>query len=391
MAQTFVDPLTEARKLADAFRDGAAERDAEGRSPKAQRDLMRASGLLALSIPTQQGGLGGDWPTLLRATREIATADGSLAHLFGYHHLDLVTPHLIGTPEQRDYWYAETLRRGLFWGNSLNPLDVRTTLRRTGADTFQLDGEKSFCTGAADSDVVVVSATEPQEARLHVAVIPTSRDGVQVKDDWDNMGQRLTDSGSVSYRGVVVHADELLGPPGAGGSVWATLRTCVTQSILSNVFLGVAQGALSEARAYTLGLERPFAGSTAARPAEDPYVIEAYGEMHVQLEAAAGLVERGAEALQLAWQREYALSADERGACAAAVSMAKVAAARAALDVTSRVFEVMGSRATSGRYRFDRFWRNVRTLTLHDPLDYKVREVGDWVLNGRYPTPSFYS
>jgi alkylation response protein AidB-like acyl-CoA dehydrogenase len=59
--------------------------------------------------------------------------------------------------------------------------------------------------------------------------------------------------------------------------------------------------------------------------------------------------------------------------------------------VTSRVFEVMGARATSARHRFDRFWRNARTLTLHDPLDYKVREIGDWVVNGRYPTPSFYS
>jgi alkylation response protein AidB-like acyl-CoA dehydrogenase len=59
--------------------------------------------------------------------------------------------------------------------------------------------------------------------------------------------------------------------------------------------------------------------------------------------------------------------------------------------VTSRIFEVMGSRATSARYRFDRFWRNARTLTLHDPLDYKVRETGDWALNRRFPTPSFYS
>ena len=33
----------------------------------------------------------------------------------------------------------------------------------------------------------------------------------------------------------------------------------------------------------------------------------------------------------------------------------------------------------------------IATLTLHDPLDYKVREVGDWALNGRYPTPGFYS
>src|SRR6185312_1095581 len=137
--------------------------------------------------------------------------------------------------------------------------------------------------------------------------------------------------------------------------------------------------------------ERPFAGSSASRLSEDPYIVEHYGDMFVQLAAAEGLVERSGTALQTAWDREYALSADERGACAVAVSMAKVAAARAALDVTSRVFEVMGARATSARYRFDRFWRNVRTLTLHDPLEYKVREVGDWALSARVPTPSFYS
>jgi alkylation response protein AidB-like acyl-CoA dehydrogenase len=71
--------------------------------------------------------------------------------------------------------------------------------------------------------------------------------------------------------------------------------------------------------------------------------------------------------------------------------MAKVAAGRTALDITSEVFEVMGARATSTKYRFDRFWRNARTLTLHDPLDYKVREVGNWFLNGQFPAPSFYS
>jgi alkylation response protein AidB-like acyl-CoA dehydrogenase len=89
--------------------------------------------------------------------------------------------------------------------------------------------------------------------------------------------------------------------------------------------------------------------------------------------------------------QEDALTAQQRGECAALMAAAKVMAGRTALDVTSRIFEVMGARATSERYRFDRFWRNVRTLTLHDPLDYKAREVGDFYLNGRVPTPSFYS
>lgn len=70
---------------------------------------------------------------------------------------------------------------------------------------------------------------------------------------------------------------------------------------------------------------------------------------------------------------------------------AKVAATRVGLDLSSRMFEVMGARATSGKYRFDRYWRNLRTFTLHDPVDYKVRAVGNWVLNHPFPIPDFYS
>ena len=55
------------------------------------------------------------------------------------------------------------------------------------------------------------------------------------------------------------------------------------------------------------------------------------------------------------------------------------------------MFEVTGARATTAALRLDRFWRNLRVHTLHDPLDYKLRELGDWALNGNLPPPSFYS
>jgi alkylation response protein AidB-like acyl-CoA dehydrogenase len=61
------------------------------------------------------------------------------------------------------------------------------------------------------------------------------------------------------------------------------------------------------------------------------------------------------------------------------------------LDITSRIFELMGARATASKYRFDRFWRNVRTHTLHDPVFYKAREVGEFYLKGQIPEVSLYS
>ena len=40
---------------------------------------------------------------------------------------------------------------------------------------------------------------------------------------------------------------------------------------------------------------------------------------------------------------------------------------------------------------FDRFWRNVRTHTLHDPIDYKLNTLGRWALKGEAPDPQNYS
>lgn len=94
--------------------------------------------------------------------------------------------------------------------------------------------------------------------------------------------------------------------------------------------------------------------------------------------------------LEQAWGKP-ALGAAERGEVALLIAEARVAAARAALEITSQVFEAMGARATASRYGFDRFWRNVRVHSLHDPLEHKVLDVGHWLLGGVPPTPSLYS
>ncbi|RYF53782.1 MAG: monooxygenase, partial [Comamonadaceae bacterium] len=93
-------PLQTAQALADLFATTAAERDARGGTPKAERDALRASGLLSLSIPTVHGGQGADWATTLQTVRTIAQADSSLAHVYGFHHLLLATVRLFARPEQ---------------------------------------------------------------------------------------------------------------------------------------------------------------------------------------------------------------------------------------------------------------------------------------------------
>lgn len=73
------------------------------------------------------------------------------------------------------------------------------------------------------------------------------------------------------------------------------------------------------------------------------------------------------------------------------IAAAKLLATRAVLDITAQIFEVTGAGATSMEWGLDRFWRNARVLTLHDRVDYKVHDLGQWYLNDQWPTPSFYS
>lgn len=384
-------PAAIAARLAERLAATAATRDVAGGTPKAERDLLRVSGLLRLSIPTEHGGLGASWAETLGIVRQLARVDSSVAHVFAFHHLQLASIRLFGAPAQYEPWLADTARRDWFWGNALNPLDKRTVATRVaGGRVFS--GRKSFCSGALDSDMLLASAVEDDAGgKLIIAAIPTRRAGITLFEDWDNMGQRQTDSGSASFEHVAVAENEILSDPGPLSSPRACLRPLLAQLIFVNVFLGIAEGAFAEARDYTRGQTRAWSASPAAVATEDPYILGHYGDFWVSLEATRKLADHAVACFDAAWNEGLQLTEAGRGDVALAVATAKVSATRGGLDLTSRIFEVTGARATTAALRLDRFWRNLRVHTLHDPMDYKVRELGDWALNGKYPTPSFYS
>jgi alkylation response protein AidB-like acyl-CoA dehydrogenase len=384
------DPLAIAQALASDFEATAVRRDRLGGTPKRERDALRASGLLALAVPAELGGAGATWTSISRVVRTVARADGSLGHVFGFQHLLLATVRLFGTDAQFETLARDTARRQLFWGNALNPLDPRVVIARDRSERV-LRGEKSFCSGARDADVLVVSAVDADTGKLIVAAIPGDRSGIDARDDWDNMGQRQTDSGSVAFREVRVRETEILAHPGPLGSTFATLRPLIAQLTLSNVYLGIGEGALRAARVVTRGRGRGWFASEVERVEDDPYVLATFGDLYAELEAARHVSEAAASALDAAWARGESLTVQERGTVAIAVAAAKVTATRAGLEVANRMFDATGARATTTRLGLDRFWRNLRTHTLHDPVAYKKRDLGRWFLSDVWPTPSFYS
>lgn len=399
------DPIAVARELGATFRATAIARDRVGGTAKAERDLLRASGLLSVLIPTEYGGWGADYPTALEVVREIARADGSLGHIYGYHLGCVPMLELFGSTQQKDHFYRNLAQRQWFVGNASSEhtahvLDWRVSATATGDGGYVFNGTKHFCSGSRDSDQLLVFGVIQDDPALRGAIVaaavPTDRDGIQVNDDWDAIGMRQTDSGSTVFRNVRVHADEVLGPPNSmieafinssRGSLW----TPAIQLTFSYLYLGIAEGALAEAVDYTRTESRPWTPAGVQRVADDPYVIARYGEFAVQLQAANAAARDAARALQQAFGQGDAITAHTRGELMVQVSGVKVLATRAALDVTAGVFEVMGARSSHARYGFDRFWRNVRTHTLHDPVSYKLRDVGVHTLTGAYPAPGFTS
>ena len=367
----------------------AVERDKSGGHAGDERELIRASGLLTLAIPRRFGGLGQSWQATLNVVRRIAEVDSSMAHLFAFQHLQVATIQFFGSEEQQADLLSRTVQQRWFWGNALNPADNRSRAIELD-EGILVNGLKSFCSGALGADSLLVSA-HLECGKFLVGAIPADRQGVQIDTDWDAIGQRQTDSGTVRFTDVFIEHDELLLVPGPNGSPFASLRACLAQSILVNIYLGLAQGAFTAAREYTLTKRRPWVNSGVSSAAQDPYVLHRFAELWLQLRTATVFADLAADKLDAAWNKKEALTEDERGEVAVAMAEAKIFAHRASLDIGTQLFDVAGAGAAQSALGFDRFWRNARTHTLHDPLDYKLRDLGNLALNGSYPLPTSYS
>jgi alkylation response protein AidB-like acyl-CoA dehydrogenase len=384
------DPLQVAAELAQRLAATANARDQAGGHAAQEREWIRESGLLTLSIPTAYGGQGADWPTVYQVIRILARADSALAHVFGFHHLQLAGIQLYGSVQQQRRFLTQTVEQNLFWGNALNPLDKRTVA--LDADYgFQLDGIKSFSSGSVGSDWLTISAWhEPSQSAL-IGVVPTRQHGVAVQADWDAFGQKQTDSGNVHFTQVSLPSTQVLQAPGVKATAQATLRSQVAQLIMANLYLGIGEGAFEAARAYIAKEARPWFASGVEKAGADPLIQHRFGQLWLKLRPASVLADHAAQELDRLFRLGAAITAQQRGELAVSVAEAKVLAHQAGVDVSNDIFELTGARSTSAKFGYDRFWRNVRVHTLHDPVDYKIRDLGRYALDGTLPEPTAYS
>ncbi|WP_079032527.1 SfnB family sulfur acquisition oxidoreductase [Streptomyces specialis] len=384
------EALAVARTLADEFRAGAAERDAHRRLPRAELDRLTASGLLGVTVPADHGGADIGAETLAEIFRLLAGADPSLAQIPQSHFVYVNVLRAQGTPAQRRFFFGEVLA-GRRLGNAQSEAgtrhvqDIRTRLDPApDGDGHLLTGVKHYATGALFADwIPVLARAAHDEDRLHVAYVPRDAPGVVVEDDWDGMGQRTTASGTVRLTGVRVPADRVV--PHHLTFTGPQLHGAVAQLLHTAIDAGIAGAALAEAAGFVRTTSRPWFESGAETAAEDPLVIQRFGELSIAVRATEALLATAARAVDTARARLTDTTAAE---ASIAVAAAKAHAGTTAVTVADALFEVAGTRSALNSLNLHRFWRDARTHTLHDPARWKVQHVGRWVLNGTPPPPA---
>lgn len=383
--------LAAATRLSRSFAEEAGARDAHRILPHEQVQTLKESGLLALSVPAEHGGLDVPATVLAEVFRLLAHGDPSIGQIPHSHFTFLEALRLQGTPAQREYFYGQVLDGALFANaqseRGPHPIDVDTTTLTVAGGGYVLSGRKYYSTGALFADWLIVrasladgsgqvpTATTPKA----IAFVPRDARGVEVVDDWDGMGQRTTASGTVTLDAVEVPAAHVVefSPIFTRPTVYGARA----QLLHAALDVGIATGALDEA-VRQAAKARPHFEAAVSSAVEDPTLVQVAGELTVTV--------RGAEALLIEAARQVDaaradLTEDSAAAASIAVAIAKVSAARSAVQAGSALFEFGGTRSASASGNLSRYWRDARTHTLHDATRWKVRHIGNYILSGTKP------
>ncbi len=391
------DPPPYARLAAD-FRPvferiaaGALGREERRELPFEAVGWLRDAGFGALRVARAAGGRGASLSQLVRLLVELAAADSNVAHLLRGHFAYLEHALTDRDPATRLFWAREAVA-GRHIGNASSEQgngglwDTRTRVAPAGDGRWLLDGTKYYSTGSIFADWISVGAVAPDGERVTVAV-RADAPGVDLRDDWDGFGQRLTGSGTTVFTAVQVDPRGIVPYAARRPSVLGAYF----QLHLLATLAGIGSAVVTDAVAFVRPRTRTFGSAATPAPRADPLVQSVVGRVSAAAFAAEATVLAAAEqldALTRAHVQGVVTQADHDAADVAAYQ-AQVVVVDLVLRSATELFEVGGASATSTERHLDRHWRNARTIASHNPVVLKERTIGDYVLNGTSPSAGF--
>lgn len=234
----------------------AADYDRSGAFPQANFDLLHRHGLLALTVPTALGGLGGNLAQASQVIGAVARGEPSTALILVMQYLQHARLHStqrwpvdlrvrVANDAVRDGALINALRVEPDLGTPARG-GLPATLARRSAEGWRLSGRKIYSTGSHGLTWYAVWArSDDADPLVGVWLVHKDAPGIRIVEDWDHLGMRATCSHEIIFDDVLLPLDRAvsvspLSAPvpelDAVGMQWMAV-------LLSAVYDGVARSA----------------------------------------------------------------------------------------------------------------------------------------------------
>jgi alkylation response protein AidB-like acyl-CoA dehydrogenase len=378
---------------------GAKDRDLNDENPFDQVNALKRAGFGTLRLSDALGGAGFDVRQLFSTVIDVAHADPIVAHIFRTHFW-FVEERLRTVHDPISTRWLKKVADGKTFGNAFSEkgssavgsLVFNTRLLPADGGGYRLDGEKYYSTGTLFSDYLTVAATTDHDSVASV-VVPADRDGVRLIDDWDGFGQRRTGTGTTIFKNVAVSRDEVLVDSPYDADPVPTVQYASLQLYIHAVVAGILESVVDDGVALLRSRNRSFSHAPTERPADDPLLQRQLGVLASTAYVAKAAVLDAAEAIGAATDavRDGVLDATLAAEAQRKVAKVKVHLDDVAPEAATRLLELGGASAASRQRNLDRHWRNIRTITLHNPVAYKARVIGQNLLHGTpFPANAYF-
>ena len=377
------------RPLFEHISAQAAEADGSRSSLATVIQQLNALGLPRWRLPQAYGGHGATLVELLTLLTELSAADSNITQAlrghFGFCEEVLVSKDL----DWQAKW-LDTLSQGALLSPGSTEVGTQTRgefgtrIHRAEDGSLRISGKKFYTTGALYSDLINTIGTGEDDT-LYSVVVDLKAPGVQIIDDWNGFGQRLTASGTCIFENVRLD-DE----PRATDQRFAYGQSFFQIYHLSTL-AGIARRAALSGAEELSNRSRTFSTGNADIAAQDVQLLQVIGEVASQAYAAQAITRQAAERLESTAQ--YTIASDKPlphddpqvAQAELEVCLAVNPVVDATLAATTALFDALGASATASNKALDRLWRNARTLANHNPWVYKSRIVGNYLVNGIVP------
>ncbi|ORM62257.1 monooxygenase [Pantoea rodasii] len=377
------------RPLFDRIAEGAVERERSRTLPHEAITWLKEAGFGTVRIPKEQGGWGASLPQLFQLLTELAEADSNLPQALRAHFA--FVEDRLNQPDsaERARWFRRFIDGELVgsgWTEigtvKLGDVITRVTPATNG---WTLSGEKFYSTGTLYADWIDVYARRNDNQGDVIALVSTHQPGVTREDDWDGFGQRLTGSGTTRFDNAHVEQEHVFD--------FATrfrYQTAFYQHVLLATLAGIGRAVARDGARAVAARHRIYSHGNGDASRQDAQVLQVIGEITSLAFAVEATVIRATHSLQSAYEAH--LSSDEAQLLAvnalaeAEAGQAQVIASELVPRAATELFNALGASDTRISKALDRHWRNARTVSSHNPVIYKARDIGGWKVSGTPPT-----